>query len=104
MSLCIYCGADVRSLQAVCLQAGEQLASGWQAVGKLTRATLGVACVRPASSRRAAGKPLLSGWRGKTSEIHAVFACDSNILGSKRCSAKKSASKKVHGEPSSSRN
>ena len=36
MSLCIYCGADVRGLQAVCLQAGGQLASGWQAVGKLT--------------------------------------------------------------------
>ena len=106
MSLCIYCGADVRGLQAVCLQAGEQLAGGWQAVGKLTGNAWRGLCAageQQASSWQEAVERLASGCR-KTSELHAVFACDSNILGSKRCSAKKSTSKKVHGEPSSSRN
>ena len=65
MSLCIYCGADVRGLQAVCLQAGEQLASGWQAVGKLTGNAWRGLC--------AAGEQQASSWQAAVERLARQF-------------------------------
>ena len=63
-SLCRQSGAAMRGLQAVCVQTGEQLASGWQAVGKLAGNAWHGLCAageQQASSWRAAVERLTSG-------------------------------------------